>query len=92
MTAKTLAYTLCQDRHGQPLITLDSPLGNGQEIHPDDLRVLGQALLNIADLAEKKDMGKAYRPEKGECHITLRGLEDEAGVLWAERMGYDKIK
>lgn len=81
-----LAYTLCRDQHGKPLVTLDSPLWNGQEIYPVDLRVLGQSLMNLADLAEKKDMGAAYRPEHGKCHVTLQGLEDAAARLWAERM------
>lgn len=59
---RELKYTLCQDRHGQPLVMLDSPLGNGQEISPDSLRRLSAALVSIAAEAEVKDMGKFYMP------------------------------
>ena len=59
---RELKYTLCRDRHGQPLVKLDSPLGNGQEICPDSLRRLAAVLASIAAEADVKDMGKAYAP------------------------------
>jgi hypothetical protein len=34
---KNLEYRLIQDRHKKPLVVIDSPLGNGQEIYPDAL-------------------------------------------------------
>ena len=62
---RTIEYTLCRSNENKPLITLDSPLGNGQELNPDTLRRLAQELCSIADLADAQDMGRAYRPKKG---------------------------
>lgn len=59
-----LEYRLIQDRHKKPLVTLESPLGNGQEIHPDALRRLAAELAKIADEAEVRDMGKGYFPAR----------------------------
>jgi hypothetical protein len=51
---RKLDYTLCRTRHNTPLVTLDSTLGNGQEIEPNTLRGLAQAPLipdmNLLDL------------------------------------------
>jgi hypothetical protein len=62
---RTLEYTLCRSNENKPLVTLNSPLGNGQELNPDALRRLAQELRSIADLADAQDMGRAYRPKKG---------------------------
>lgn len=59
---RKLEYRLIQDRDRKPLVMLDSPLGNGQEIYPDSLRRLAAELLKIADEADALDMGKGYRP------------------------------
>jgi hypothetical protein len=61
---KNLEYRLIQDRHKKPLVVIDSPLGNGQEIYPDALRKLAAALLKIADESEARDMGKYYSPTR----------------------------
>lgn len=53
----TLTYTLCRTRQNAPLVTLDSPLGNGQELEPAALRALAKALLDIASEAEQQDLG-----------------------------------
>jgi hypothetical protein len=62
---RTLTYTLCRTRENAPLVTLDSPLGNGQEIEPAALRALANALLDIAAEAEQQDLGEHYRARKG---------------------------
>lgn len=63
---RTLGYTLCRTYHGTPLVTLDSPMGNGQEINPDTLRALAYALLDVAVQAEQQELGsKHYRTRKG---------------------------
>lgn len=59
-----LEYRLIQDRHKKPLVELESPLGNGQEIYPDALRRLAAELAKIADEAEARDMGKCYFPAR----------------------------
>lgn len=59
-----LMYRLIQDRHKQPLVMLESPLGNGQEIYPDALRRLAAELVKIAGEAEARDMGKGYCPAR----------------------------
>jgi hypothetical protein len=62
----TLEYTLCRTQRGTPLVTLDSPLGNGQEIRPDTLRALALALLDVAAQAEQQEPGsRHYRTRKG---------------------------
>ncbi|MDO5947994.1 hypothetical protein [Burkholderia cepacia] len=55
---KQLEYRLCKDRHGAPLVTLDSPMGNGQDISPASLRTLAHALLEVADAAEQTKLGR----------------------------------
>lgn len=63
---RTLEYTLCRTHRGTPLVTLDSPLGHGQEINPDTLRALAYALLDVAAQAEHQELGsKHYRTRKG---------------------------
>lgn len=59
-----LEYRLVQDRHKKPLVILESPLGNGQEVYPDALRRLAAELLKIAAEAEARDMGKGYSPAR----------------------------
>jgi hypothetical protein len=51
-----LTYTITKDRHGQPLVTLESPMGNGQDINPAALRDLASLLTRIADQAEQADL------------------------------------
>ncbi|ASL48849.1 hypothetical protein bAD24_p00740 (plasmid) [Burkholderia sp. AD24] len=62
---KRLEYRLCKDRHGAPLVTLDSAMGNGQDIYPADLRALANALLQVADAAEQETLGKHERWKSG---------------------------
>ncbi len=59
-----LEYRLIQDRYRKPLVMLESPLGNGQEIYPDALRRLAAELTKVADEAEARDMGKGYSPAR----------------------------
>ncbi len=61
---KELEYRLIQDRHKKPLVMIESSLGNGQELHPDQLRSLAAALVMIATEAEERDMGKGYCPSR----------------------------
>jgi hypothetical protein len=63
----TLEYTLCRTQRGTPLVTLDSPLGNGQEIKSDTPKALAYALLDVAAQAEKQQEPgrKHYRTRKG---------------------------
>lgn len=63
---RTLEYSLCRTYRGTPVVTLDSPLGNGQEIDPNTLRALAYALLDVAAQAEQQELGsKHYRTRKG---------------------------
>lgn len=59
---KELEYRLIQDRHRKPLVIIESAVGNGMEIYPDQLRSLAATLVRIATEAEGRDMGKGYRP------------------------------
>ena len=59
-----LEYRLIQDRNKKPLVMIESALGNGQEIYPDRLRALADALIRIADESETRDMGKNYFPSR----------------------------
>lgn len=61
---RELEYRLIQDRDKKPLVMLESPLGNGQEIYPESLRRLAAELAKIADEAEARDMGKGYFPAR----------------------------
>jgi hypothetical protein len=62
---KRLEYRLCKDRHGAPLVTLDSPMGNGQDISPANLRALANALLKVADEADQTKLGKHEQWKSG---------------------------
>ena len=62
---KQLEYRLCKDRHGDPLVTLDSPIGNGQDIYPANLRALANALLEVADAAERTKLGRHEQWKSG---------------------------
>lgn len=55
---KRLEYRLCKDRNGAPLVTLDSPMGNWQDISPANLRALANASLKVADAAERTKLGR----------------------------------
>jgi hypothetical protein len=62
----TLEYTLCRTQRGTPLVTLDSPLGNGQEIKPDTPKALAHVLLDVAAQAEQREPGsRHYRKRNG---------------------------
>lgn len=61
---RVLEYKLVQDRNQQPLVSIESPLGNGLELYPDQLRRLALELTEIAAEAEAHNMGKSYRPMK----------------------------
>jgi hypothetical protein len=62
---RTLEYRLARTRNNTPLVTLDSPLGNGQELEPAGLRALAAALLRIAGEAEGQDVqAEHYRETK----------------------------
>lgn len=64
MGINEMEYRLIQDRHKKPLVMLETSLGNGQEIYPNELRRLAAAFLKIADEAEARDMGQAYCPAR----------------------------
>jgi hypothetical protein len=61
---KELEYRLVQDRHKKPLVMIESPLGSGRELYPDDLRRLAGALMKIADESDLRDLGKGYFPAR----------------------------
>lgn len=61
---KELEYRLIQDRHRKPLVIIESAVGNGMEIYPDQLRSLAATLVRIATEAEGRDMGKGYCPSR----------------------------
>ena len=62
---RKLEYTICRTSVGTPLVILESPLGNGQEVRPDALRHMAKAMMAIADEADQADMGRGYHPHKG---------------------------
>jgi hypothetical protein len=67
---RTLEYRLVRTRNNTPLVTLDSPLGNGQEIEPAGLRALAAALVKIATEAEGQDThAKHFRATKGAIEL-----------------------
>ncbi len=61
---RKIEYSLCRTMDNKPLVTIDSPLGNGQEFEPLSLRNLAAALLKIAEDSEKNDLGKHYIQQK----------------------------
>jgi hypothetical protein len=62
---KRLEYRLGKDRHGAPLVTLDSPIGSGHDIYPANLGSLANALLEIADAAERLKLGRYEQSKSG---------------------------
>lgn len=46
-------------------MTIEPPLGNGQEVHPDVLRALANHLLTIAGDVDARDMDRGYLAAKG---------------------------
>jgi hypothetical protein len=62
---RLLEYRITRAADGRPLVQLDSPMGNGQEIRPDALRRLAAELSQIADEAEAKSMGRGYIASTG---------------------------
>lgn len=69
MLPTALNYTLCRTRDDAPLVEIDTPLGNGQELTPEQLRRLAAALLTIADEAASKEMGRQYWVQK--CRMNI---------------------
>jgi hypothetical protein len=61
---KALDYRIVKAADNRPLVILESALGNGHEIRPDELRRLADALLKIADQADAKNMGRGYMATK----------------------------
>ncbi len=59
-----LEYRLLQDHQKKPLVVIESPLGNGQEVCPAALRRLAAELVKIADEADARDMGRGYFPAR----------------------------
>jgi hypothetical protein len=68
-TSRSLEYRIVQAADGKPLIGIDSPLGNGQEIRPQSLRVLAKHLLAIADEADARDMRRGFFPVKSKVEF-----------------------
>lgn len=87
---KNIEYVLTKDRHGSPLVSIESELGNGMEFYPADLRALAYKLLDVADQADDQDFGKHWSPQKRTETIdgdAQRELELEAMILYAEKTG-----
>ncbi|WP_322047326.1 hypothetical protein [Paraburkholderia sp. J67] len=55
---KRFEYRIFRARDGALRAILDSPLGNGQEISPEELRKLANGLLEIADATERTKLGR----------------------------------
>lgn len=53
---KHIEATLTRDRFNKPLAVIESPLGNGMEATPVQLRALADVLCRIADEAEARPM------------------------------------
>lgn len=64
---KNLCYRITIDQHKKPLILLDleGNLGHGQEISPDALRSLGEALIALSEQATKNGGLKHALPITG---------------------------
>ncbi len=56
MCPNILDVTLTQCRHGKPLVVIESSIGNGSELRPEQLRALAAALCAAADDAEQRVM------------------------------------
>jgi hypothetical protein len=52
VSIKTIEVRLTRDRRNEPLVIVDSALGNGMEASPAHLRALAAALCRVADDAE----------------------------------------
>lgn len=59
---RILEYRIVRAADGKPLVSLESPLGLGQELRPDALRMLAEKMRQIADEADARDMGRGYLP------------------------------
>jgi hypothetical protein len=55
---KRLEHRLCKDRHDAPFVMLDSAIGNGHDIYPENVGALANVLLRVADAAEQTKLGK----------------------------------
>lgn len=59
--------TLTRCRHGQALVQLESEPFNGMEIRPNELRIMAQQLVAIADMASRLPLGgKHWKPTRVE--------------------------
>lgn len=75
--SRPINATVNRDRHGQPLVIIDSEPFNGLEIRPIDLRAMAQHLTALADMANKLPTGgKHFRPTK-----VQMGLEANRPVI-----------
>lgn len=57
---RKLEVTLTNDRFSRPLVVIDSSLGNGAELYPEQLRALAGALCKAADDSEARPVGKSH--------------------------------
>jgi len=64
---RKLEYHIVQDRQMKPLVILESPMGNGQEIGLDSLRELAARLVEIADQADAFGAAQRDLPQRGEA-------------------------
>lgn len=69
MMARALQYRIVKAADSGPLVVIDSPLGNGQELRPDATRRLAEALLRIAAEADARDMGDGYAALTGKTEF-----------------------
>lgn len=62
---KVLHVTLTRDRFDQPLVIVDSAIGNGLEASPAQLRALAAALCRAADEADlQPTKGRHFMPSR----------------------------
>lgn len=62
---KRIEATLTRDRFNKPLVVIESPLGNGMEASPAQLRALADVLCRIADEADARPTtGRHFVPVK----------------------------
>jgi hypothetical protein len=57
---KELEVRLTEDRFKKPLVVIESSLGNGREMYPDQLRALAAALCVAADEADGLVLSKKH--------------------------------
>jgi hypothetical protein len=61
---------LTRDRHNEPLVVIDSPLGSGMEVSPARLRALAAALCRAADEADaQRTKARHFTPVKREYAV-----------------------